>query len=248
MTMDAAEAYSKKTLSGSLGVLGSPPVGTIALPEFSLLPVPFSAVGARVDSLYVHVPFCSSKCHYCDFYSFAGHMDQADSFLDALEREADLQQAAWGTLEPETIFIGGGTPTLLSPGRLARLLRIIDRHIGRRRLVEFSVEGNPNTFDAERAAVLFAGGVNRLSFGAQSFHKSELATLQRDHDPENVAKAFAIARAAGFTNLNVDLIFGIPGQTLTSWEESLRQALELGPTHMSCYSLTYEPTTAMTAR
>jgi len=110
------------------------------------------------------------------------------------------------------------------------------------------VEANPNTFDPEKARILAQGGVNRISFGAQSFNKNELEILQRDHDPASVPRAFDIARAAGITNLNLDLIFGIPNQTLASWEFSLSRALELAPDHMSCYSLIYEPTTAMTAR
>ena len=114
--------------------------------------------------------------------------------------------------------------------------------------MEFTVEANPNTFDAERAAALAAGGVNRISFGAQSFVASELATLQRDHDPESVGPAVEMARAAGITNFNIDLIFGIPGQTLETLHHSLDRALELGPRHMSVYSLIYEPNTAMTAR
>src|SRR5262249_47191107 len=115
-------------------------------------------------------------------------------------------------------------------------------------LEEFTVEANPNTFDPDRARALVAHGVNRISFGAQSFVPSELKTLQRDHDPDNVPRAFEIARSAGLHNLNVDLIFGIPGQTLDTWEFSLASALALQPDHMSCYSLIYEPNTAMTSR
>ncbi len=207
-----------------------------------------TAGGGAMDALYIHVPFCTTKCHYCDFYSLAGHLEEADPFLEAIEREAALQAAHFGPIAPTTIFIGGGTPTLLDAERLGRLLKTIRRYVDFRRLAEFTVEANPNTFDAARAEVLVEHGVNRLSFGAQSFVASELRTLQRDHDPENVAKAFELARAAGIENLNVDLIFGIPGQTLETWEHSLHSALALQPQHMSCYSLTYEPNTAMTAR
>ncbi len=239
LPLPAARLQSLEVLEG---------VREAARPTYAALPAETAGMGSAIEALYIHVPFCTSKCHYCDFYSLAGHMEEADSFLEAMEREAELQEGHFGKLVPETIFIGGGTPTLLDAGRLEQLLSIIDRHIDRRRLVEFTVEGNPNTFDAERARVLAGRGVNRLSFGAQSFVADELKTLQRDHDPENVAKAFEIARAAGFENLNVDLIFGIPGQTMATWEYSLGSALALGPTHMSCYSLTYEPNTAMTAR
>ena len=206
---------------------------------------------APVDAVYVHVPFCSTKCHYCDFYSIAGHLDEVDAYLEALQREVALQVRHFGLPRPETIFIGGGTPTLLDPAQLERLMAILHESVDMTVLREFTVEANPNTFDAPRARVLKAAGVNRISCGAQSFVKSELQTLQRDHDPENVPLAFEIARAAGIENLNVDLIFGIPGQTLESWVYSLDRALALaggGPDHLSCYSLIYESNTAMTAR
>lgn len=202
----------------------------------------------ELAALYIHVPFCSTKCHYCDFYSLAGHLDRADAYLRALENEARLHERFFGRAQPRTIFIGGGTPTLLSAEQLKQLLDIFCEHVDMGGLEEFTVEANPNTFDAARAKVLKAGGVNRMSFGAQSFHLAELRMLQRDHDPESVAEAFAIARDVGIDNLNVDLIFGIPGQTVESWEVSLARALELEPSHMSCYSLIYEPQTAMTAR
>ena len=173
------------------------------------------------------------------YYSVAGHLDQADAFLEALAVEMRLWQERMGRISPETLFIGGGTPTLLDPGRLDRLLHQIGEAIDRSRLVEFTVEANPNTFDADRAAALVRHGVNRVSFGAQSFVAAELRTLERDHDPENVAKAFETARHAGIKNLNVDLIFGIPGQTLESWEYSLSQALALGATGPAAHELLF---------
>ena len=204
--------------------------------------------GTRVEAVYVHVPFCSTKCDYCDFYSVAGHLGEAEGYLDLMEREAELQLGHFGKALPETIFIGGGTPTLLEAGQLERLLGILRKWLDVSGVVEWTVEANPNTFDGEKARVLAAGGVNRVSFGAQSFLRNELQVLQRDHDPESVATAFAAARAAGIENLNVDLIFGIPGQTVGSWDYSLGRALELGSDHVSCYSLMYEPNTGMTAR
>ncbi len=204
--------------------------------------------GAAIAALYVHVPFCTTKCHYCDFYSIAGHLDQTDAYLDALAREIALQVQHFGTPAPETIFIGGGTPTLLEPSAVARLLTLIRNSIDTRNLKEFTIEANPNTFDAARAQVVAAHGINRISFGAQSFIQSELATLQRDHNPDNVARAVDFARAAGIDNYNIDLIFGIPGQTMATWDYSLRSALACQPQHMSCYSLIYESNTPMTAR
>jgi oxygen-independent coproporphyrinogen-3 oxidase len=136
----------------------------------------------------------------------------------------------------------------LSAEQLDRLLTMLWRMMGRSRLKEFTVEGNPNTFSEARARVLARHGVNRMSFGAQSFVKEELGQLQRDHEPENVAPAVQMAREAGIGNINIDLIFGIPGQTEKTWAYSLGRALEIGTEHLSCYSLIYEPNTAMTAR
>ncbi len=215
--------------------------------DFSL-PNPLARQVGLIDALYVHIPFCSTKCHDCEFYSLPGRVDLAAAFLDALAREIDLHLAFFGTPKPRTLFIGGGTPTLLPAPLLARLLHILHLRLNLRDLQEFTIEANPNTFDADKARILVAAGVNRISFGAQSFNPPELAMLQRDHDPASVPAACAIARHAGLANLNLDLIFGIPGQTLASWEFSLARALELQPTHLSCYSLIYEPNTPMTAR
>ena len=205
-------------------------------------------VNSAIDALYVHIPFCASKCHYCDFFSLAGHLDEADAFLDAMGWELELQVTHFGRVAPETIFIGGGTPTLLPPDALARLMAHINSAIKFDRLIEFTVEANPNTFDARRAKILRAGGVNRISFGAQSFSATELAVLQRDHNPESVPIAMEIARHVGIDNLNLDLIFGIPGQSLADWDYNLTRAIELDSTHLSCYGLMYEPNTPMTAR
>jgi oxygen-independent coproporphyrinogen-3 oxidase len=231
------------TRSATLSVIGGH-----VLPAYAFLPEELRSAAATVDAVYVHVPFCSTKCHYCDFYSLAGHLGEAVPFVDALERELLLQSKFLGTPSPKTIFLGGGTPTLLPAPSLKRLLTLLHTHLDLSHLEEFTIEANPNTFDAQKAAIAAAGGINRISFGAQSFVASELDTLQRDHDPASVATAFATARTAGISNLSCDLIFGIPGQTPASWEYSLAQALALDPQHLSCYSLTYEPNTAMTAR
>jgi oxygen-independent coproporphyrinogen-3 oxidase len=216
-----------------------------ARPDFAPLPI---RGDQSPEAVYVHVPFCTTKCHYCDFYSLAGHLGEADRFLDALEREIAIQTAQMGRPTPQTVFIGGGTPTLMSADQLERLLTILSAAMDPRRIVEFTVEGNPNTFSPDRARVLKRHGVNRMSFGAQSFVKSELEQLQRDHEPENVSPAVQMAREAGIDNVNIDLIFGIPRQTEKTWAYSLGRALEIGTEHLSCYSLIYEPNTAMTAR
>ncbi len=201
-----------------------------------------------IDALYVHIPFCTSKCHYCDFFSLAGHLDQVDAFLDALGRELELQVNHFGRPAPKTIFIGGGTPTLLPPEALTRLMAQINSAVKFERVIEYTVEANPNTFDVRRAKILRGGGVNRISFGAQSFSATELAVLQRDHNPESVPVAMEIARRVGIDNLNLDLIFGIPGQSLADWDKNLARAIKLDSTHLSCYGLMYEPNTPMTAR
>ncbi len=219
----------------------------VPAPPYSRLP-PSRALEGSVAALYVHVPFCSVKCHYCDFYSLAGHLQQAPEFLQALRTQASLEVAHLGRPAPETIFIGGGTPTLLAPGDLTKLLAILHERADLAGLREFTVEANPNTFDDARAQVLAAAGVNRISFGAQSFQGAELLTLQRDHDPAHVPAAMETARRAGIHNINLDLIFGIPGQTMATLADNLHQALQCQPDHISCYNLMYEPNTPLTAR
>ncbi len=217
--------------------------------EFYVLPHPVrQKPGSDVAAIYVHIPFCTVKCHYCDFFSVAGHLNEAPALLAALETELRLQIQHFGPINPETIFIGGGTPTLLSPLLLQDLMNVLHQHIGFSALQEFTIEANPNTFDLDRATVLHAAGVNRISFGAQSFVPAELLVLQRDHNPKNVAQAVQFARDAGIDNINLDLIFAIPDQTQRSWEYSLDQALALEPQHLSCYALMYEPNTPLTAR
>jgi oxygen-independent coproporphyrinogen-3 oxidase len=201
---------------------------------------------AAARGLYIHVPFCFHKCHYCDFYSFVDRDDQSGAYLAQLERDIDwLLGRVAGPLD--TVFVGGGTPTLLGAAELARLTELI-RRVPLRGDVEWTLEANPETIDAEKATVLAAAGVNRISIGAQSFDPRHLKTLERWHDPANVARAAGIARDAGIANVNLDLIFGIPGQTLDEWRADLDAALAIGPEHLSCYGLTYEPNTAMTKR
>jgi oxygen-independent coproporphyrinogen III oxidase len=226
---------------------------------------------AAVRSLYIHVPFCTHKCHYCDFYSFVDPRDQQPAFaerlcaeLRALARHAREGQAGSegnGRKVPlRTVFVGGGTPSILALGLWERVLETLGAEfdlslMGRAGSGgsglpegEFTVECNPESTTAELLALLRAGGVNRVSMGAQSFHRQHLATLERRHNPENVAKVVELARAAGIERQSVDLIYAIPGQTLEQWRSDLRTALALGTTHLSCYNLIYEPNTAMAVR
>ena len=200
----------------------------------------------RARGLYVHVPFCFHKCHYCDFYSFVDREGRSGDYLAQLERDVDWTLARVEG-EIDTVFVGGGTPTLLT----ADELRAFTAQVRRFPLaagIEWTVEANPETIDLEKARVLVAAGVNRVSIGAQSFDPRHLKTLERWHDPANVARAAGFLREAGIANFNIDLIFGIPGQTLAEWREDLARALAIGPEHLSCYGLTYEQNTAMTKR
>jgi len=204
-------------------------------------------------SLYVHVPFCFHKCHYCDFYSVvdAGSRDggaRHAAFTRTLVRELERLGPHAGPLR--TVFVGGGTPTLLAPGLWRELLAAMRETFDLSGVEEFTVECNPETATAELFDVLVGGGVNRLSFGAQSFNEFHLKTLERWHDPASVGRALALAASAGIGRRSIDLIYGIPGQTLAEWALDLETALALDPgvEHVSCYALTYEPNTAMTAR
>ncbi len=216
-----------------------------------------------ITSLYIHTPFCVHKCHYCDFYSFVDTRDQQQAFVERLIGELRALAPHAGPLK--TIFVGGGTPSLLRVELWERLLReintLFDLSIIRRPWIpehadpwlpishgEFTVECNPESTSPELLAVLRDGGANRVSVGAQSFIVRHLETLERWHNPENVARAVLAARDAGMERQSVDLIYAIPGQTLDEWDADLRRALSLATTHLSCYSLTYEPNTAMTKR
>ena len=221
------------------------PISTAADLPFA----PGAAGGPGPTGLYIHVPFCIHKCHYCDFYSLVetGPKSRRPAFTDRLIEE--IQAAGpWLTGPLETIFVGGGTPTLLEPDLWTRLLAAIRGDLNLQPDYEFTVEANPDTLSAELLEVLAAGGVNRLSMGAQSFDPALLKALERTHDPDNVPRGVEMARAAGITNFNLDLIFGIPGQTLEGWARDLETVLALEPAHLSCYNLTYEPNTPLAAK
>ena len=218
--------------------------------------IPDGSTPVPVDGLYLHLPFCFHKCHYCDFYSVVapeGKADAAqDAFTDGLLAEVALAASAWASagvpLRPRTVFAGGGTPTLLAPARWQRLLAGLGRHGLLREVEEFSVEANPETVTEEGLAVLVGGGVNRLSIGAQSFDRSSLRALERWHEPASVGRAVGLARAAGIDNLSLDLIWAIPGQTLAMLDADLDRLLGLHPEHLSAYGLTFEPQTPLAAR
>ncbi len=190
---------------------------------------------------YVHVPFCAHHCNYCDFAVAAGQDHRIDRYLDALAAEL----ATLGTPQPvRTLFLGGGTPTHLDPRQLDRLLTDVLRWLPLQPGGEFSVEANPGTLDSDRIAVLAGRGVNRVSLGAQSFHPHLLQTLERDHRSEHITAAVERLRGR-IENVSLDLIFGVPGQTLAQWQADLQTALALEPTHLSTYGLTYEKGTRL---
>ncbi|TAK24723.1 MAG: radical SAM family heme chaperone HemW [Chloroflexota bacterium] len=199
--------------------------------------------------VYVHVPFCGAKCHYCDFNSFAGLDRLRAPYVDAVSREiASFGAANNGIgdangrvpLAARTINFGGGTPSLLQPDDVARVLSAIRGRFSVDSGIEISLEANPGTIAESRLAAFHALGVNRLSFGVQSFDDALLVRLGRIHDADQAASARLAARRAGFDNLNLDFIYGLPGQTLAIWRDTLVRAIDLCPEHISAYSLTVE--------
>lgn len=221
----------------------------LALHEPSVRLAPSMIPAARMDALYVHIPFCFHKCHYCDFYSITRQTpERMERFVDLLLAEADLWTRDRDRITPRTVFFGGGTPSLLPRDAMRRLIEGLRQRFDCSRIEEWTIEINPATADLDYLRMLHAMGVDRLSFGAQSFNRAELALLERHHDPTDVARSIDLARNAGFARLNIDLIYAIPGQTLESWEQTLQLATELQTDHISCYGLTYEPNTPIAVR
>ena len=208
---------------------------------------PWLEDAAHCSGAYLHVPFCFHKCHYCDFYSIVDGDDRQEMFVDTMERELSCVGAAM-EMPIDSIFIGGGTPTLLAPALLARLMRAAREYLPLSDDAEWTVEANPETVTAEIAAVLAEGGATRVSIGAQSFQPQLLEALERWHDPRSVPRAMELVRAAGIDDINLDLIFAIPGQDLAMLDADLDSVLDLSPTHASCYSLVYEAGTPLRVR
>ena len=200
-----------------------------------------------VRAAYLHVPFCFHKCHYCDFYSIVDTQDRQEVFVERMDQ--DLRMLGARCDAPlSAVFIGGGTPTLLRPKLLSRLLDSVVRHLPLTTDCEWTVEANPETVDDVIADVLVEGGVNRVSVGCQSFQPSSLRMLERHHEPRNVARAVEHVRKAGIRSINLDLIMGVPGSVYSEWTDDLDQALALDPEHLSCYGLQYEPNTPLTRK
>jgi len=196
-------------------------------------------------SLYVHIPFCETKCPYCDFNSFAVEGRDVDGYLDALRREMDARGVP---PDPPTVFIGGGTPTVVTPDQLDRYLADIGARLRPDPLREFTVEANPGSLTAEKIAVLKAHGVNRVSLGAQSLFGRHLRTLGRVHEVHHVEEAYGMLRDAGILRVSLDFIYAVPGMTLAEWAATLETVVSWGVDHLSCYALTFEAGTEFHAR
>ena len=199
--------------------------------------------------VYVHVPFCRTRCGYCDFNTYTDLSGQQASYADLVVQELRLARAVLGDCPPvETVFFGGGTPTLLPAADLVRILAAIDAEIGLAPGAEITTEANPDSVDAASLAALREGGFTRMSFGMQSVVPHVLASLDRTHTPGRPQQAVAEARAAGFEQVSLDLIYGAPGESDADWQASLDAVLEVAPTHVSAYALIVEEGTRLGAQ
>ena len=196
-----------------------------------------------IRHLYFHIPFCPKLCPYCCFYVETGAKNKTTAFLDALLREVDDASQRF-SLRPETIYFGGGTPSALTVEQLDYLLGGLRARLDLSALTEWTFEVNPATVRAEKARLLKSAGVTRISLGVQSWDDALLKTLGRVHDAAQAEETYATLREAGFDNINIDLMFAVPGQTLAQWQATLAKTIALRPEHVSSYCLTYEEDTA----
>ena len=203
--------------------------------------------GTDLISLYVHIPFCLRKCRYCDFLSAPQTDIDRERYVKALIREIKTQKDCPAGRPVDTVFFGGGTPSVLSADQIGRIIDALREVFLILPDAEVSLETNPGTADFEKLSAFKEAGINRLSMGVQSMHDEELHLLGRIHTAEQALEAFKTARAAGFDNINIDLMSALPGQTFDSWADSLRQAVEWRPEHISAYSLIIEPGTPFSA-
>ncbi|MBO0780158.1 MAG: radical SAM family heme chaperone HemW [Ktedonobacteraceae bacterium] len=220
---------------------------TIQLPEPHTLLQPAEPIQQLLEttSLYLHIPFCHTRCYYCDFNTYAGILPMREPYVRALLTEIALagqaaRHADGRKRRSRTIFFGGGTPSLLSVSQITRLLQACHEAFDVDADAEITLEANPGTLNAEQLTGIRAAGINRLSMGAQSFDAKLLQTLGRIHTPAEITQAVQYARTAGFTSINIDFMFGLPGQTMQHWHDTLDQALTLRPEHLSLYSLIVE--------
>lgn len=194
-------------------------------------------------AVYIHIPFCTNKCYYCDFNSYVLKDQPVMRYLQALEREMERTAAELPPGRIDTVFVGGGTPTVLTPEQMQFFLSTVRAFFPVHEQTEFSMEANPGTTDGEKLHAMKEGGVNRLSFGVQSFDNGLLRAIGRIHNTDDVYRSIELARKAGFANMSVDLMFGLPGQTLDMLQDSLAAALKLDLQHYSIYGLKVEENT-----
>lgn len=195
--------------------------------------------------LYVHIPFCRSRCRYCDFNSYDGISYFIPEYLSALEKEARVWSPLLINSDFVTVYVGGGTPTVLDTYQLEQLMRVLYDSFHMSSEVEITVEVNPESAGVDKLRLLNSVGVNRLSIGVQSLIDTELKMLGRCHSVADTMRAYHIAREIGFENVNIDLIYGLPEQTLSRWRSNIEQAIQLNPEHLSLYALTLEPHTVL---
>lgn len=191
--------------------------------------------------VYVHIPFCAHRCDYCDFATWTDRAHLIDEYVDACVTDLDRRRASGDLATADTVFFGGGTPSMVPAASLARILDAMPRADD----AEVTIECNPDSTNVDELTVLAAAGVNRVSFGVQSMRTHVLATLGRTHDPDNVVRAVDAARAAGIERVNLDLIYGTPGETIDDWTATVQGALALAPEHVSAYALTVEAGTPL---
>ncbi|MSZ66497.1 MAG: coproporphyrinogen III oxidase, partial [Actinobacteria bacterium] len=212
---------------------------------------------SRPLSFYIHIPYCVKRCGYCDFNTYTpGELkagsdiaEVSNGYIDLLIAESKIaKRKLQGSKPIETIFFGGGTPTLMEPADLGRVLDSLSADFGFAENIEITIEANPDTVSKEKLAALRSVGINRISFGMQSAAKHVLAVLDRTHNPENVVKATHWAREVGFDQVSVDLIYGTPGESIEDWRATIKSALELPITHISAYALIVEDGTKLAAQ
>lgn len=190
--------------------------------------------------LYIHIPFCRAKCHYCDFNSFAGMEEYIEPYFKALKCEIDLYREKLRYSTVNTIYIGGGTPTSMDAHYIYEVIDECRSGFNLEKEAEISIEANPGTLNLEKLSEYKAAGINRLSIGLQAWQDSLLESMGRIHRVDAFIENFKLAREAGFNNINVDLIFGLPGQTISDWNHTLYNIVQLNPEHVSCYGLKIE--------
>ena len=194
--------------------------------------------------LYIHIPFCFSKCPYCDFFSIATYNKQLKSvYLSALKNEMMIYSYHFPQIEVQSIYLGGGTPSTLSGSQISHLIHYCHQQFKINENIEITIESNPASFDLQKAQTIYRSGIDRLSLGIQSFDDAVLKTIGRIHNSQDALKAYEIARKAGFKNINVDLMFGLPNQSLDLFQRSLVKAVHLNPDHISIYALSIAPNT-----